>query len=107
MTADALRAALKTAFDSDDAASAMAGGDFSVLSDADLTDDEREMVQAAAAEIADNDVSGFAHQLSAGLEPNAITLDNGIEQAITLDNGIKFMPNVRRSLDYYIITMEN
>ena len=105
MSKEATRNALATIAEDADAAVRVAAGDFDSLDDtdtSDLTDAERSLLQAAASDLASNDVSGFAMDLGGVLRHGNITLDNGIKYGdnITLDNGIKFMPAVRDTLGY-------
>ena len=95
MSKEATRNALAQLTDDAEASAKVATGDFEAIGDPDLTDAERALLQAAASELAENDVSGF------------ITLDNGLKHGnITLDNGLKFMPGVRQSLDYISFTYD-
>lgn len=51
---------LEGVLNDDDAAGAVAEGDFSGFADAELTGAERALLQAAASELVDDEVSGFA-----------------------------------------------
>ncbi len=108
MSKDALRTALQAMSDDRTVAATIADGDDTALGDADLSDEERSMLQAAADELAGGEVEGFITfdnglkkgiTLDNGLK-KGITLDNGIKRGITLDNGLKNMPGLKGAIGY-------
>ena len=98
MTKESTRQALEGLLNDPKAAAQVAEGDFSAMADHELTDAERALLKAAAADIDSSDVSGFGFRT--GETSQGITLDNGIKHSITLDNGLKYGAGIRGAFDY-------